>query len=97
MAAEAARSGRVRTERKALLSPNGLLMEGDCTHNPDYFPRTHARPIEGNHRVSPHSWRKRLAGMRELRADSGLRATISASGKAGLAIYARVRSIPQAL
>ena len=33
MAAEAARSGKVRTERKSLLTLTGLLMEGDYTHD----------------------------------------------------------------
>ncbi len=32
MAAEAARSGKVRTEQKLFLTPTGLLMEGDYTH-----------------------------------------------------------------
>jgi hypothetical protein len=32
MAAEAARSGKVRTERKSLLTLTGLLMEGDYTN-----------------------------------------------------------------
>jgi hypothetical protein len=33
MAAEAVRSGKVRNERKLFLTPTGLLMEGDYTHD----------------------------------------------------------------
>ena len=35
MAAEAVRSGKVRTERKLFLTPTGLFMEGDYTNNPE--------------------------------------------------------------
>jgi hypothetical protein len=40
MAAEAARSGRVRTERNLFLTLTGLLMEGVYTQNPEYDVRT---------------------------------------------------------
>ncbi len=55
MAAEAACSGNVRTERKLFLTPTGLLMEGDYTSNPDL-------PSCGNYGVLAHAnLRLRLA------------------------------------